>query len=94
MLDLPEFGFAAVQMGAYLLADKAADEPFEIGGRFVVSAAIIDILRITNRTEGFQRAQALTCGAFGDAEFLHEVVERERLGRDEKQAVDFAQRAG
>lgn len=93
LLELLEFGFTAVEMGSYLLADKAADEAFEIGGRLVVSSAIIDILCFTNRTEGFQCTQALTCGTFGNAEFLHEVIKRERLGRDEKQAVNFTQRA-
>lgn len=77
MAELLEFGFSAVEVRADLFADEATDEAFEICGGFVVGAAIAVAGGFADGAEGFEGAQALASGAFGDAEFLNEVVEGE-----------------
>lgn len=77
---LLEFGFSAIEMGANLFANESANETFEINGGFVICPAVLHVLGFAKSAKGFQSSQALAGRAFGDAEFLNEVIERERLG--------------
>lgn len=93
---LADAGFSAVEMGADLFADEAADESFEFDGGFVIGSAFDGAVGggFADSAEAFEHAETLAGGALADTEAVNEVVERKRRAGDEQQAVDFADRAG
>ena len=91
-----DFMASAVEVGADLFADEAADEAFELDGWFVVGAsfAVAVAIGFADRAEAFEGAEALAGGAFADFKALYQVVERERGLGNEEESVDFTDRGG
>jgi len=89
---------SAVEVGADLFADEAADEAFELNGGFVVGAsfgaaiAVAVTLGFADRTKAFESAKALAGRAFADFQVLDQVIERERVLGNEEESVNFANR--
>ena len=93
-----DFMASAVEVGADLFADEAADEAFEFDGWFVVGAsfavAVAVAVGFADCAEAFEGTKALAGGAFADFQALYQVVERERALGNEKESVDFTDRGG
>ena len=97
-----DFVASAVEVGADLFADEAANEAFQLDGWFVVGAsfgaaiavAVAVALGFADRAEAFEGAEALAGGAFADFQALYQVVERERALGNEEESVDFTDRGG
>ena len=91
-----DFMASAVEVGADLFADEAADEAFEFDGWFVVGAsfAVAVAVGFADCAEAFEGTKALAGRAFADFQALYQVVERERALGNEKESVDFTDRGG
>ena len=93
-----DFVASAVEVGADLFADEAANEAFQLDGGFVVGAsfavAVAVAVGFADCAEAFEGAEALAGGAFADFQALYQVVERERALGNEEESVDFTDRGG
>lgn len=91
-----DFVASAVEVGADLFANEAADKAFEFDGWFVVGAsfAVAVAIGFADGAEAFEGAEALAGGAFADFQALDEIVERERGLGNEKEPIDFTDRGG
>jgi hypothetical protein len=93
-----DFVASAVEVGADLFADEAANEAFKFHSGFVVGAsfgaaiAVAIPLSLADCAEAFESAKALAGRAFADFQVLDQVVERERILGNEEESVNFANR--
>jgi hypothetical protein len=76
-----------------LFTHESTDEAFQVYGGFVVGAAVASSFGFSHSAESPESPEALAGGAFGNTQFTDEIIERKWMEGDEKQAVDFADRA-